>query len=205
MGLARRAAEPLRIQADGVGLHVAVEGPEDRVPAVFLHGVGSSGRTWEWLPDTVTRGRRTVRIDLRGHARSDHAPGTYDLARYGTDVVTVLRDLVVRPALLMGHSLGGVVAWWLAQSHPELVGAALLEDPPLLAGETPDVEAGRFRDVFHVVKATILLGKERGMDDETAFRWLRRESMRRRITIERVAEELVAAAPEERPPQARTS
>jgi AmiR/NasT family two-component response regulator len=42
------------------------------------------------------------------------------------------------------------------------------------------------------------------MDDETAFRWLRRESMRRRLTVERVAEEL-ATAPDERPSQARTS
>jgi esterase len=177
VGLARRAAAPPHIQADGVGLHVEVEGPEDGAPVVFLHGVGSSGRTWEWLPDTVTRGRRIVRIDLRGHGRSDHAPGTYDLARYGADVVTVLRERVARPALFVGHSLGGVVAWWLAQSHSELVAAALLEDPPLLAGETPDVEAGRFRDVFHVVKATILAGREHGLSDEEmaerigAMRW----------------------------------
>jgi pimeloyl-ACP methyl ester carboxylesterase len=144
---------------------------------VFLHGVGSSGRTWEWLPDVVRRGRRVVRIDFRGHGRSDHAQGTYELTRYGADVVSVLRELLSRPAMLVGHSLGGVVAWWLAQNHPELVAAALLEDPPLLAGETPDAEAGRFRDVFHVVKATILAGREHSASDEEmverigALRW----------------------------------
>jgi esterase len=144
---------------------------------VFLHGVGSSGRTWEWLPDGVTRGRRIVRIDLRGHGRSDHAQGTYALARYGADVVAVLRELVPGQAVLVGHSLGGVVAWWLAQNHPELVAAALLEDPPLLAGETSDVEAGRFRDVFHAVKATIVDHRERGGSQEdleeriAAIRW----------------------------------
>jgi AmiR/NasT family two-component response regulator len=55
-----------------------------------------------------------------------------------------------------------------------------------------------------VVKASLMLARERGMVDETAFRWLRRESMRRRLTIERVAEEF-ATAPDERPSQARTS
>lgn len=45
-----------------------------------------------------------------------------------------------------------------------------------------------------VVKAILMLVVEHRMDDETAFRWLRRESMRRRIPIERVAEEMVAAA-----------
>lgn len=168
---------PLRIESAGVGLHVDVGGPDNTVPVVFLHGVGSSGRTWDPLADAVTGGRRVVRIDFRGHGRSDHAPGTYALARYGADVVTVLGEVVARPAVLVGHSLGGVVAWWLAQSHPELVTAALLEDPPLLAGETPDLEAGRFRDVFHVVKATILAGGEHGLSDEEmaerigAMRW----------------------------------
>jgi esterase len=156
----------VRLQVDGVGLHVDVEGPQEGAPVVFLHGVGSSGRTWEWLPESVTRGRRIVRTDLRGHGRSDHAPGTYDLARYGADVVAVLPELVSRPALLVGSSLGGVVAWWVAQNHPELVTAALLEDPPLLAGETPESEAGRFRDVFHTVKATILDSRKRGLSEE---------------------------------------
>src|SRR6188472_1455827 len=70
-----------------------------------------------------------------------------------------------RPAL--GRlALGGVIAWWLAQSHPDLVTAALLEDPPLLAGETPETEAGRFRDVFHAVRAVTLEGRERGLSEE---------------------------------------
>jgi AmiR/NasT family two-component response regulator len=47
-----------------------------------------------------------------------------------------------------------------------------------------------------VVKAILTLVLEQRMDDETAFRWLRRESMRRRIPIERVAEEIVVAAGE---------
>ena len=41
----------------------------------------------------------------------------------------------------------------------------LLEDPPLLAGETPEGDAGRFRDVFHTVKATILDHRRRGLSE----------------------------------------
>ena len=155
-----------RIEVDGVGLHVEVDGPEDGTPVLFLHGVGSSAKTWEWLPHEVTQGRRIVRIDQRGHGRSDHATGTYVLARYGADAIAVLREVGAGPALLVGHSLGGVVAWWVAQNHPELVTAVLLEDPPLLAGETPERDAGRFRDVFHTVKATILDHRERGLSEE---------------------------------------
>jgi esterase len=162
--------ETRRIESDGVGLHLELEGPDDGAPVLFLHGVGSSGRTWEWLPDELTRGLRVVRVDLRGHGRSDHAPNTYVLPRYGADVAAVLRSVASRPAVVVGNSLGGVIAWWLAQNHPELVTAALLEDPPLLAGETPETEAGRFRDVFHAVKAVILEGRERGLSEEELAR-----------------------------------
>ena len=68
--------------------------------------------------------------------------------------------------MVVGNSLGGVIGWWLAQNHPGLATAALLEDPPLFAGETPDAEAGRFRDVFHAVKAVILESRERGLSEE---------------------------------------
>jgi pimeloyl-ACP methyl ester carboxylesterase len=159
-----------RIESEGVGLHLELEGPEDAAPVVFLHGVGSSGMTWEWLPDELTRSRRIVRVDLRGHGRSDDAPGTYVLSRYGADVVAVLRSVASRPVVVVGNSLGGVIAWWLAQNHPDLVTAALLEDPPLFAGETPEAEAGRFRDVFHAVKAVILEGRERGLSEDELAR-----------------------------------
>jgi pimeloyl-ACP methyl ester carboxylesterase len=102
---------------------------------VFLHGVSGSGLTYGWLPGEITDGRRIVRIDLRGHGRSEHAPGTYEVDRYGEDVVGVLRSVVGGPAVLVGHSLGGVVAWWVAQRHPDLVAAVFLEDPPLYFGE----------------------------------------------------------------------
>jgi pimeloyl-ACP methyl ester carboxylesterase len=159
-------AETRRIRSDGIGLHVEVDGPVDETPVLFLHGVGSSGRTWEWLPDEIVRGRQIIRVDLRGHGRSDHAPGRYELAGYGADAVSVLADLAPRRAVVVGNSLGGVVAWWIVQHYPELVVAALLEDPPLFAGETPEPDARRFRDVFHAVKAVILESRERGLSEE---------------------------------------
>jgi pimeloyl-ACP methyl ester carboxylesterase len=67
--------------------------------------------------------------------------------------------------VVVGNSLGGVIAWWLAQNHPDLVTAALLEDPPLFAGETPEAEAGRFRDVFHAVKVVISESREQGLSE----------------------------------------
>ena len=144
----------LSITHDGVGLHVEVNGPAGAVPIVFLHGVMSSGKTWGWLPEEVTQQHRIVRIDFRGHGRSDHKPG-YTVADYAADVLAVLGE-VGTPAVLVGHSLGGVVAWWIAQKHPGHVTAAFLEDPPLFASESSDERAGRAREMFHLLLANVL-------------------------------------------------
>ena len=141
----------MRIENDGVGLHIEVEGAADGTPVVFLHGVSGCSKTYGWLPPEITDGRRVVRVDLRGHGHSDHAPGTYVIDRYGEDVAAILRALD-RPAVLVGHSLGGVTAWWVAQNEPELVAAAFLEDPPLYMGEPEEHEKNVAIPVFRAIR-----------------------------------------------------
>ena len=157
-------------------LHADVDGPPDGAPVVFLHGVSGSTRTYAWLTGAITEGRRIVRLDLRGHGRSEHAPGTYVVERYGEDVVGSLRETVGRPAVLVGHSLGGVVAWWVAQRHPELVAAAFLEDPPLYMGEAEEHERNGAVPVFRTLLGVV------------AARW-RAEG----VTAEAAAAELASA------------
>jgi pimeloyl-ACP methyl ester carboxylesterase len=131
-----------------VRLHVEASGPPDGPAVVFLHGVSGSGETYGFLPAEVVGGRRVYRIDLRGHGRSEHATGSYTLQHYAEGVAEVLRAQMGRPAVLVGHSLGGVVAWWLAQNRPELVVAAFLEDPPLYMGELHEHERNGAIPIF---------------------------------------------------------
>ena len=160
-----------------VSAFTSSSGAGGRSAGPVLHGVGSSGRTWEWLPDELTRGRRNVRVDLRGHGRSDNAPGTYVLrATAPTSSPSCARSRRARRwssgTRSAASSPGGS-----RRTIPDLVTAALLEDPPLLAGETPKPEVKRFRDVFHAVKAVIIESRERGLTEEEtaqhigAIRW----------------------------------
>jgi pimeloyl-ACP methyl ester carboxylesterase len=95
---------------------------------LFLHGVAGAAATYRWLS---LEGRTSVRLDFRGHGASDRAPGSYRLADYVADALSVLDE----PAFVVGHSLGGVVAWTIAQQRPDLVTGLFLEDPPLFMGE----------------------------------------------------------------------
>lgn len=151
---------------DGTDLDVQVSGPEDAPPVLFLHGVSSSSLTYDWLPPEVTDGRRIVKADFRGHGRSGHTPNTYTRPNYISDAVTVLEQVIERPAVLVGFSLGGIVGWELAQTRPDLLNGVFLEEPPLY----PD-DVYTDSPIPDVLRATIEQEKDwkaRGVDLDQA-------------------------------------
>src|SRR3954447_15175985 len=156
------------IEVDGVALHADVDGPEDAPVVVFLHGVSGSSATYGWLPAEITGGRRAGRPDLRGHGASAHAPGTYLIDRYGADVAAVLERVAGRPVALVGHSLGGVAAWWVAQRRPELVAAAFLEDPPLYMGQPGEHERNEIAKLFPLMRDRAAQWQRDGLSVEAA-------------------------------------
>ncbi|OHV41333.1 hypothetical protein BCD49_07515 [Pseudofrankia sp. EUN1h] len=161
----------MRVDRGGIGVYVDLAGPADGRPVVFLHGVAASGTVWDWLPPAVTAGRRVVKIDFRGHGRSDRAPGTYLLPYFADDVAAVLRDVVGGAATLVGHSLGGAVAWSVAQRHPDLATALFLEDPPLFAGSRADTAGSPAGAVFAGMRSAADQWQREGLSiDEIAKR-----------------------------------
>jgi pimeloyl-ACP methyl ester carboxylesterase len=118
-----------------VALHY-VEGPPAATPLVLLHGV--TGRWQSFLPVIPLLSVRwhTYALDLRGHGRSGHAPPAYRFVDYSRDVCAFLYNHLQRPAILLGHSLGAMVALHCAAEAPDLVQAVVLEEPPLYAAGT---------------------------------------------------------------------
>src|SRR5438132_7899805 len=95
---------------DDVKLAYDDSGEADLSPVVFLHGLSSARTTWARITARIAPRDRIVSIDLRGHGESSRAPGTYTLDNYGADAIAFCEEIVQAPALLVGHSLGGVVA-----------------------------------------------------------------------------------------------
>ncbi len=102
-------------------------------PLVLIHASLFRSEDWENVfPRLVTR-YRTIAYDHRGHGKSERA-SDYSLRAFADDLLHVLRDLAKAPAVLIGHSLGGLVALAAAAEAPELVAGLVLEDPPLAYG-----------------------------------------------------------------------
>ena len=121
---------------DGLKLAYDDSGERDRPAVVFLHGLSSARTTWWRIAPSVADRCRVVALDQRGHGESEHAAGdTYVLAKYNADTIAFCEEVVGQPAVLVGHSLGGVVAASVAAQRPDLVRGLLLEDPPLYRGQ----------------------------------------------------------------------
>jgi pimeloyl-ACP methyl ester carboxylesterase len=109
------------------------EGPANGLPLVLLHGLG---RRWQvFLPVIPALSLRwhIFAPDLRGHGKSSHVARGYRGPQYSGDIARFLRERVSRPAVLFGHSLGGMMAMTIACHHSDLVCAIILGDNMIVA------------------------------------------------------------------------
>lgn len=99
----------------------------------------SLAATWHRIgPDLAARGWDCLAVDLPGHGASPPAPRPLDLDLF---VNGVARGLGEPLELIVGHSLGGIVALALADRRPELARGIVLEDPPGYRGVDADALA----------------------------------------------------------------
>src|SRR5262245_41509105 len=99
-------------------------------PIVLLHGLGS--RDQDWLPTArlLARRHRVSLVDLPGHGDSD-MPEPFSLERATASLTRSLADLPGGPVVLVGHSLGGLIAAAEALEHPARVRALVLVETAL--------------------------------------------------------------------------
>ncbi|MFJ8109477.1 alpha/beta fold hydrolase [Streptomyces sp. NPDC096132] len=111
-----------QLEVDGAALTYDDEGPRDggAVPLVFVHGWTANRRRWDHQIAHFAEKRRVVRLDLRGHGESSGA-GVKTVAELAKDLIAVLDHLKIERCVLIGHSMGGMIAQTVALSHPERV------------------------------------------------------------------------------------
>jgi 3-oxoadipate enol-lactonase len=100
------------------GRHLFYEELGQGEPLVFLGGLGGDHRAFSLLMRHFGARYRTLALDARDVGRSDRAEGPYSTAEMADDVAGWLDALEIPTTLLVGHSLGGLVAQEVALRHP---------------------------------------------------------------------------------------
>ncbi len=116
---------------DGIKLAYLETGAGDP-PLLFIHGWCCDHTYWrDQIPEFGQR-HRVVAVDLRGLGDSDRPDEDSTVSQFADDVAWLSREIGLEKPLLIGHSMGGVIALNIVRKHPDLARAAVFDDAPMV-------------------------------------------------------------------------
>lgn len=124
------------LRVSDLSLHVAAM-PGPGRPMLLLHGIGMDWRVWQAMSRRLHPWFALYLVDLRGHGESEKPNHGYTLSHYAADIEDLLDQLGIQNAVLIGSSLGGLVAA-AVEAPVDIVAHRILVDPPLTGGPLRD-------------------------------------------------------------------
>ncbi|HYY90303.1 MAG TPA: alpha/beta hydrolase [Chloroflexota bacterium] len=119
-----------KLQRDGVALAYEDAG-QGEPPIVLVHGWTCDHTYFAPQAERYSRNHRVISVDLRGHGESDKPQQDYTMAQFADDLAWLCEQLRVQKPVVIGHSMGGVIAFELAARHPDLPAAVVADDAPI--------------------------------------------------------------------------
>lgn len=116
-----------RIRANDASYFVTESGSGQ--PLLLLHGFTGSANNWAELTARLPKDWRVIAVDLPGHGRTEvpAEPERMGMEAVTDDLIAVLTELHALPASVLGYSMGGRLALYLAATYPEHVRRLILE------------------------------------------------------------------------------
>lgn len=160
-----------KLQRDGVSLFYEEDGRGDP-PVLLVHGWCCDHTYLAPQFERFRRGHRVVAVDLRGHGQSDKPEQGYTMAGFADDLAWLCRQLAIARPVVVGHSMGGVIAMELTARHPDLASAVVLLDSPVVppagrgeavTGLMQALRAPDYREVARLIVGSMFLPT----DDQT--------------------------------------
>jgi pimeloyl-ACP methyl ester carboxylesterase len=151
--------------ANGIRLHYLVAGAGD--PLVLLHGWPVSALMWRRVIPALAQKRTVIAPDLRGAGFSDKPAVGYDKATMARDVQALVAGLGFKRYAVVGHDIGGMVAYALAAQFRDEVEKLAIVDVPLPGIEPWDRMQGApalWHFAFHAQRdlaEALIQGRER--------------------------------------------
>jgi len=106
-------------RVNGINIYYEVCG--EGYPVVLISGLGSQGQSWDTQVPIYSKGYKVIVFDNRGAGKSDKPPSPYSTEGMADDTVALMDALSIERAHIVGKSMGGMIAQWLAIKYPERV------------------------------------------------------------------------------------
>ena len=136
---------------------------ESSHPLFFLHGTGCDSADWKPVIEQLPRHQRYITLDFRGHGQSSVPTEAFTLTNLADDVLHLVNSIGIQEAVLVGHSLGGMVAMEVARRSPRVAGLVLFEGWTSLSSAGSAFDKGRFYGSLSETEITNIQRK----DEET--------------------------------------
>ncbi len=116
---------------DGAKIHAIDTGPRNAQLAILIHGWSSSSFAMSPLIPLLSRRFRCIAVDLPGYGESPPLRERATIGRYAQIIGRLITGLSEHPAVLVGHSMGGMISATLALQIPQLVDRMVLLCPTI--------------------------------------------------------------------------
>jgi pimeloyl-ACP methyl ester carboxylesterase len=117
------------IDVAGARAHVRDQGNPNGIPVVLIHGANGSLHVWEGWTKALSDKARLISVDLPGHGLTGAWPrGEYTVEAYADFIEALAGILKLDRFAMVGHSLGGGVAWSFAATRPQRASQLILVD-----------------------------------------------------------------------------
>lgn len=144
------------------------EGPAGGPTLLIIPGMGVPRASYARAAARLCRRFHVVVVDQRGQGGSAWSrDGRYRVVDYGRDAARLVEQRLNRgPVIVSGHSLGGLVALWLAAERPDLVAGLVAEDNPFLMSERGRWEHHWIKPMFEGLERRLRLYHASGRREE---------------------------------------
>src|SRR4029079_18573470 len=133
------------VEAHGRRLHYLDYGTPGRTPMLCLHGGAAHAHWFDFVAPGFTSNYHVRALDQRGHGDSAWVqPPAYTYEDYASDLAEVVERFDLRDFVLVGHSMGGMVALVYAAAHPGRVGRLVVVDTTM---RMPEERLAAMREV----------------------------------------------------------
>lgn len=126
-----------KVKLSGSGLEIFYfeSGARDNPTILLIHGLGDEADTWRHIIQPLAEKNHVIALDLPGFGRSDKPNSKYTPQFFLEALIELIDQLSIKKAILMGSSLGGILAHSLALTHSEYTQSLILVDGGLLQTE----------------------------------------------------------------------